>query len=232
MDEQFHRFSAHVTALSCEKAHEEIEEWQNDVDRYANVSDEAHAVLAKGRSSLRFLREKSAASQKQLTDTPSTVDLRDEQASPPIHGSVAQASSDNTQISQSSIAGTSNDSNVMLSQINRLIALYESQNPPNIPVTNQTPLTPVRQEAHGSLDRSKLTRLEMPKFNGDLLNWKPFWDRFENTVDKSNLPAVKKMCHLGLYGGRGNKAGTEFISNNRKLLSCGSNAQKPLWKTF
>jgi hypothetical protein len=41
-----------------------------------------------------------------------------------------------------------------------------------------------------------LPKLELPKFSGNVMQWQEFWQKFEVTVDKSDLPAVSKMTYL------------------------------------
>ncbi|XP_074657129.1 uncharacterized protein LOC141910297 [Tubulanus polymorphus] len=50
--------------------------------------------------------------------------------------------------------------------------------------------------------RISLPKLQLPKFSGDILEWSPFWDLFESTVDNQHsLSDVEKFghlkCHLG-----------------------------------
>jgi hypothetical protein len=210
MDEQLHSFNMHITAMSNDSRHTEAEHLRPDQDHYADVSDEAHAIVSKARSSLRYLHEKMKTAGQPLPNVAGTANPLEGQSqqTPQVSQIPNEASPEegqnqqtplicpvtdrqNTSHQQPGNLNNINDSTVMLSQINRLITLYESQNP-----QSPIPQTPFREQGYQSLDRSKLTRLEMPKFDGNLLNWKPFWDRFESTVDKSNLPAVEKMCHL------------------------------------
>ena len=43
---------------------------------------------------------------------------------------------------------------------------------------------------------AKLTKLELPKFDGDILNWTPFWEQFEAVVDKGDIPEITKFSYL------------------------------------
>ena len=42
---------------------------------------------------------------------------------------------------------------------------------------------------------SKL-KLELPKFSGDLLQWKDFWDLFSAVIETEHLSDREKICHL------------------------------------
>ena len=41
-----------------------------------------------------------------------------------------------------------------------------------------------------------LPTLELPKFNGDIREFYPFWQQFRVCVDEQSLPAVVKFCYL------------------------------------
>ena len=43
---------------------------------------------------------------------------------------------------------------------------------------------------------TRLPKLEIEKFGGDLLKWKGFWDVFSVTVDQTKMPDALKMSHL------------------------------------
>ena len=42
----------------------------------------------------------------------------------------------------------------------------------------------------------KLPKLQLPKFAGDVTQFQEFWDQFEATVDKTDLPVVNKFTYL------------------------------------
>ena len=43
----------------------------------------------------------------------------------------------------------------------------------------------------------KLPKLEIPSFNGDLLNWRSFWEQFSISVhEKTNLSNTEKLVYL------------------------------------
>eukprot|EP00117_Sycon_ciliatum_P027645 scpid56885/ scgid22413/ len=42
----------------------------------------------------------------------------------------------------------------------------------------------------------RLPKLELPKFNGDILQWNGFWDVFQHSVDKSQISKAEKMSYL------------------------------------
>ncbi|MCP3668029.1 MAG: DUF1759 domain-containing protein, partial [Gammaproteobacteria bacterium] len=42
----------------------------------------------------------------------------------------------------------------------------------------------------------KLPKLELPKFNGDPVAWKPFWDMFCSSVDAQPISGVQKFAYL------------------------------------
>ncbi|XP_059056091.1 uncharacterized protein LOC131849970 [Achroia grisella] len=43
---------------------------------------------------------------------------------------------------------------------------------------------------------SKLPKMELAKFNGDVLKWHPFWDQFSSNVDSRNISEVDKLLYL------------------------------------
>lgn len=43
---------------------------------------------------------------------------------------------------------------------------------------------------------SRLPTIELPKFNGDVLKWHPFWDQFVSNVDSRNISEVDKLLYL------------------------------------
>ena len=45
-------------------------------------------------------------------------------------------------------------------------------------------------------DNLKLPKLELPKFDGSVLQWQSFWECFEASVDNSDLPSVTKFAYL------------------------------------
>ena len=48
--------------------------------------------------------------------------------------------------------------------------------------------------------RSKLPKLDLQKFNGDILKFPQFWDRFETAIDKNpDIPTVEKFNYLQYY---------------------------------
>ena len=70
--------------------------------------------------------------------------------------------------------------------INRLVAVLEQQN------LGQGQTTPGTNGA-----TSRLPKLELPKFNGDIMKWKPFYDRFQASVhNNTKLAKVKKFNYL------------------------------------
>ena len=42
----------------------------------------------------------------------------------------------------------------------------------------------------------KLPKCNLPVFNGDVLQWQSFWDRFIAAVDSTDLPDVSKFSYL------------------------------------
>ena len=43
----------------------------------------------------------------------------------------------------------------------------------------------------------KLPKLELKPFDGNVLNWQPFWDRFQSSIDSnSNISPVGKLAYL------------------------------------
>ena len=47
-----------------------------------------------------------------------------------------------------------------------------------------------------SMTDVKLTKLNLPVFNGDVLQWQSFWDQFVAAVDSTDLPDVSKFSYL------------------------------------
>ena len=46
----------------------------------------------------------------------------------------------------------------------------------------------------------KLPKLELKPFDGNILNWQPFWDRFQSSIDSnSNISPVDKFVYLQSY---------------------------------
>ena len=47
-------------------------------------------------------------------------------------------------------------------------------------------------------NKVKLPRIELSKFNGDIIEWKGFWDQFKSTVhEDNNISAIQKFSYLG-----------------------------------
>ena len=60
--------------------------------------------------------------------------------------------------------------------------------------TNQTEsLSDTRTSSNS---HAKLPQLELPKFNGDHIQWQSFWDKFAAVVHNSDLPPVSKFTYL------------------------------------
>ena len=45
-------------------------------------------------------------------------------------------------------------------------------------------------------DKVKMPKLELPRFSGDPLKWKEFWEPFEATIDRSDMTDVSKFSYL------------------------------------
>lgn len=43
---------------------------------------------------------------------------------------------------------------------------------------------------------SKLPKLNLPEYDGDVLEWHQFWDQFSSNIDTRNLPDVDKLLYL------------------------------------
>ena len=52
-----------------------------------------------------------------------------------------------------------------------------------------------------------LPKLNLPSFDGSILKWPEFWDVFESSVDKQNIPEVAKFSYL-----RGAFRGAAFMA--------------------
>ena len=45
--------------------------------------------------------------------------------------------------------------------------------------------------------KSKLSKLELKPFDGNILNWQPFWDRFQSPIDSnSSISRIDKSTYL------------------------------------
>ena len=45
--------------------------------------------------------------------------------------------------------------------------------------------------------RVKLPKLEIPKFNGNIINWRGFWDEYKSAMhDNENISEVEKFTYL------------------------------------
>ena len=45
--------------------------------------------------------------------------------------------------------------------------------------------------------KTKLPKLELKTFDGSILNWQQFWDRFQSSIDSnSNINSVDKFAYL------------------------------------
>ena len=42
----------------------------------------------------------------------------------------------------------------------------------------------------------KLPKIQLAKFNGDVMNWQSWWQPFDVSIHQSNLPAVSKFSYL------------------------------------
>lgn len=51
-------------------------------------------------------------------------------------------------------------------------------------------------EAHDNQLSTRLPKLDLTKFNGDILKWKSFWDRFVANVDHKKIADVEKFSYL------------------------------------
>ena len=58
----------------------------------------------------------------------------------------------------------------------------------------------------------KLTKLNLPVFNGDVLQWQSFWDQFVAVVDSTDLPDVSKFSYLRASSEREPKTAIQGLS--------------------
>ena len=54
---------------------------------------------------------------------------------------------------------------------------------------------PVSSTASSRLN-VKLPQLQLPKFDGSVTAWQPFWDKFSALIDNTDLPEVTKFSYL------------------------------------
>ena len=51
--------------------------------------------------------------------------------------------------------------------------------------------------SRSSETRVKLPKLEIPKFNGNIINWRGFWDQYKSAMhDNENISEVEKFTYL------------------------------------
>ena len=63
-----------------------------------------------------------------------------------------------------------------------------------------------------SITDVKLTKLNLPVFNGDVLQWQSFWNQFVAAVDSTDLPDVSKFSYLRASSEREPKAAIQGLS--------------------
>lgn len=51
-------------------------------------------------------------------------------------------------------------------------------------------------QLNNSVITSKLPKLSLPEFDGNILLWQQFWDHFSSNIDERNLPEVDKLLYL------------------------------------
>lgn len=62
----------------------------------------------------------------------------------------------------------------------------------------------------------KLPKLNLPKFDGNVLNWHQFWDQFSSIIDSKNLSDVDKLSYLKVsVTGEAEKAIDGFETTNK-----------------
>lgn len=69
---------------------------------------------------------------------------------------------------------------------------------------------------------SKLPKLELTRFSGDILTWTPFWDQFESNIGNKRLNAVDKLMYLkSTLDGEALKAieGLESTNSNYEIAT-------------
>ena len=54
----------------------------------------------------------------------------------------------------------------------------------------------IQPPASASTKRAKLPKLELTRFNGDILAWPSFWQKFKSLVHSADIPDVDKLTHL------------------------------------
>ena len=57
-------------------------------------------------------------------------------------------------------------------------------------------ITNLQHVSSFSMTDEKLPKLNLPVFNGDVLQWQSFWDQFVAAVDSTDLPDVSKFSYL------------------------------------
>ena len=85
------------------------------------------------------------------------------------------------------------------SKIQRALATSQRQNEREVrestPSSQSTISTTSEKQS-----RTKLLRLDLQKFNGDILKFSAFWDRFETAIDKNEgIPTIEKFNYLIHY---------------------------------
>ncbi|XP_043232769.1 uncharacterized protein LOC122387027 [Amphibalanus amphitrite] len=57
-------------------------------------------------------------------------------------------------------------------------------------------LPPSSASSRNLMASAHLPKLQLPKFDGDVIQWAPFWESFECSVHQSELSAVQKLTYL------------------------------------
>ena len=83
---------------------------------------------------------------------------------------------------------------------------------------NKTPNKENSESGHSTHSTVKLPKIELPKFSGDKLRWREFWEMFENGIhSKPGLPAIDKFNYLK------SNLGGEALRIVTGLRLCGEN---------
>ena len=100
---------------------------------------------------------------------------------------------------------TIEDYTVLLNDINTAADFRDSVMKSHVLATEKfdelaAPVPDLNADNHTNVSNShvdvKLSKLNLPKFSGDVLQWPSFWDQFSVTVHDTDLPVVSKFTYL------------------------------------
>ncbi len=86
------------------------------------------------------------------------------------------------------------------SRIERALTTNEAHHERSSTSATETNSTTSETPRNETRSRSRLPKLDLQKFSGDILKFSGFWDRFETAIDKnSDIPKIEKFNYLKYY---------------------------------